>query len=62
MYALYAFGHHGAMGFCPFSIEDYPLYAKTKGHDWEDMDLSQDDQLNAFSAKTENLSSLVASY
>ena len=25
MYALYAFGHHGAMGFCPFSIEDYPL-------------------------------------
>ena len=62
MYALYAFGHQGAMGFCPFSIEDYPLYAKTKGHDWEDMDLSQDDQLNAFSAKTENLSPLVASY
>ena len=26
------------------------------------MDLSQDDQLNAFSAKTENLSPLVASY
>ena len=21
MYALYAFGHHGAMGFCPFSIK-----------------------------------------
>jgi len=26
MYALYAFGHHGAMGFCPFSIEDYPIF------------------------------------
>ncbi len=25
MYALYAFGHHDAMGFSPFSIEDYPL-------------------------------------
>ena len=27
MYALYAFGHHGAMGFCPFSIEDDQLNA-----------------------------------
>lgn len=62
MYALYAFGHHGAMGFCPFSIEDYPLYSKAEGNDWGNMDLSQDDQLNAFSAKTENLSPLAASY
>ena len=49
MYALYAFGHHGAMGFCPFSIEDYPLYAKSAAADMSTMDLSQDDQLNAFS-------------
>lgn len=62
MYALYAFGHHGAMGFCPFSIEDYPLYANSKGNDMSGMDLSQDDQLNAFSAKTENLSPLAACY
>lgn len=50
MYALYAFGHHGAMGFCPFSIEDYPLYAKASSKDMTTMDLSQDDQLNAFSS------------
>lgn len=50
MYALYAFGHHDAMGFCPFSIEDYPLYANTSGNDTKEMDLSQDDQLNAFSS------------
>lgn len=25
--ALYAFGHHDAMGFCPFSIEDYDFSA-----------------------------------
>lgn len=62
MYALYAFGHHGAMGFCPFSIEDYPLYAKSQGTDMSGMDLSQDDQLNAFSAKKENLSPLAACY
>ncbi len=62
MYALYAFGHHGAMGFCPFSIEDYPLYADAKRNDKSGMDLSQDDQLNAFSAGGSNLSPLVASY
>ena len=62
MYALYAFGHHGAMGFCPFSIEDYPLYADSKGNDMSGMDLSQDDQLNAFSAGGSALSPLVASY
>ena len=67
MYALYAFGHHGAMGFCPFSIEDYPLYADAKGKDMSSMDLSQDDQLNAFSPShsVEGLgeaSTLVASY
>lgn len=62
MYALYAFGHHGAMGFCPFSIEDYPLYSHGKGNDMSGMDLSQDDQLNAFSAKEENLSPIAASY
>lgn len=52
MYALYAFGHHSAMGFCPFSIEDYPLYADASDKSMKDMDLSQDDQLNAF-AKSE---------
>ncbi|MCQ2111572.1 MAG: DUF5597 domain-containing protein [Bacteroidaceae bacterium] len=62
MYALYAFGHHGAMGFCPFSIEDYPLYADAKGNDMSSMDLSQDDQLNAFSAGASNLSPRAASY
>ena len=62
MYALYAFGHHGAMGFCPFSIEDYPLYADANGNDMSSMDLSQDDQLNAFSAGVSNLSPLAASY
>ena len=62
MYALYAFGHHGAMGFCPFSIEDYPLYADAKGNDMKEMDLSQDDQLNAFSAGGSALSPLVAAY
>ena len=62
MYALSAFGHHGAMGFCPFSIEDYPLYADAKGNDMSSMDLSQDDQLNAFSAGGSNLSPLAASY
>ena len=62
MYALYAFGHHGAMGFCPFSIEDYPLYADAKDNDMSGMDLSQDDQLNAFSAGGSTLSPLVASY
>ncbi|MCQ2259410.1 MAG: DUF5597 domain-containing protein [Bacteroidaceae bacterium] len=62
MYALYAFGHHGAMGFCPFSIEDYPLHADTKGNDMSGMDLSQDDQLNAFSAGSSTLSPLAASY
>ena len=64
MYALYAFGHHGAMGFCPFSIEDYPLYADAKGNDMSNMDLSQDDQLNAFSSSLPmgEASPLVASY
>lgn len=62
MYALYAFGHHGAMGFCPFSIEDYPLYAESKGRDMSGMDLSQDDQLNAFTSSGSTLSPLVASY
>ena len=62
MYALYAFGHHGAMGFCPFSIEDYPLTKSNKSNDWKQMDLSQDDQLNAFSSAGTSLSPLVASY
>ena len=62
MYALYAFGHHGAMGFCPFSIEDYPLTMATNANDWKQMDLSQDDQLNAFSSAGSSLSPLVASY
>ncbi len=62
MYALYAFGHHSAMGFCPFSIEDYPLYINNVGNDMSGMDLSQDDQLNAFSAKQEKLSPIAACY
>ena len=62
MYALYAFGHHGAMGFCPFSIENYPLTTVSNANDWKQMDLSQDDQLNAFSAVGSSLSPLVASY
>jgi len=62
MYALYAFGHHGAMGFCPFSIEDYPLHTDRKDSDMSGMDLSQDDQLNAFSAGSTSISPIVASY
>ena len=69
MYALYAFGHHGAMGFCPFSIEDYPLNLVTsKPQNLKtDFDLSQDDQLNAFSPSHSGegrggASPLVASY
>ncbi len=62
MYALYAFGHHDAMGFCPFSIEDYPINVSTEAHDWKSMDFSQDDQLNAFSSASSSLSPLVASY
>lgn len=62
MYALYAFGHHDAMGFCPFSIEDFPLFADAKDNDMNGMDLSQDDQLNAYSSGQTSLSPLVASY
>ncbi len=63
MYALYAFGHHGAMGFCPFSIEDYPLTKSAQQNDWRGMDLSQDDQLNAFSGNGgSNLSPLASAY
>lgn len=62
MYALYAFGHHGAMGFCPFSIEDYPIYNKVKTNHMKEMDLSQDDQLNAYTNKQEALSPLAACY
>jgi len=62
MYALYAFGHHDAMGFCPFSIEDYPLLSNNVGNDMSGMDLSQDDQLNAFSGEMENLSPIAACY
>ena len=63
MYALYAFGHHGAMGFCPFSIEDYPLTTATKANDWKQIDVSQNDQLNAFSSvSSSSFSPLVASY
>ena len=62
MFALYAFGHHSAMGFCPFSIEDYPLFANAKNNDMKGMDLSQDDQLNAFSAQQDILSPLASCY
>ena len=64
MYALYAFGHHDAMGFCPFSIEDYPIYKNSRSNDMSGMDLSQDDQLNAFSniKSIRNLSPLASVY
>lgn len=62
MRALYAFGHHDAMGFCPFSIEDYPLHSNQTQSDWRSMDLSQDDQLNAFTSGHVTLSPLAASY
>lgn len=62
MRAFYAFGHHDAMGFCPFSIEDYPLYSNASQNDWKNMDMSQDDQLNAFSSSASALSPLAAAY
>jgi len=63
MYALYAFGHHGAMGFCPFSIEDYPIYNANHNTNLNaGLDLTADDQLNAFSAKQESLSPIAACY
>ena len=63
MRALYAFGHHDAMGFCPFSIEDYPLHSNSSNSDWKNMDLSKDDQLNAFSSSgSSTLSPIAVSY
>lgn len=62
MRALYAFGHHDAMGFCPFSIEDYPLYNNSTQSDWKNIDLSKDDQLNAFTSGSSTLSPLAATY
>ncbi len=62
MRALYAFGRHDAMGFCPFSIEDYPLHSSNAQNDWRNMDLTKDDQLNAFSSGGTTLSPLAASY
>ncbi len=62
MYALYAFGHHHAMGFCPFSIEDYPLQAREKANDWRNVDLSSDDQLNTFGGGPSSLSPLASAY
>lgn len=62
MRAIYAFGHHDAMGFCPFSIEDYPLYADKSHNEWKNIDLTKDDQLNAFAASGSTLSPLASSY
>lgn len=62
MYALYAIGHHDAMGFCPFSIEDYPLYANQSSNDWRNVDVSADDQINAFAAQGQRLSPIAATY
>lgn len=62
MRALYAFGHHHAMGFCPFSIEDYPLYSNASQSDWKNIDLSKDDQLNAYSSSASALSPLAETY
>ena len=62
MYALYAFGHHDAMGFCPFSIEDYPMYQGERTNSSDSIDLNADDQLNAFTPQTGNLSPIVSCY
>ena len=75
MYALYAFGHHDAMGFCPFSIEDYPLSpvsatsatvpdasASVPAPRSSAIDLTKDDQLNAFSSTSSLLSPIAACY
>lgn len=61
-YALYAYGHHDAMGFCPFSIEDCPLQAGESGNDWRNLDLSADDQLNAYTRITGRLSPIASAY
>lgn len=63
--ALYAFGHHSALGFCPFSIEDYPLYTKSSSSGaaaGSSLDLTLDDQINAFTSLTSNLSPISSSY
>ena len=62
--ALYAFGEHDAIGFCPFSIEDYTLTKKNEPSvtPLSREDLTKDDQLNLFSQKTEATPPLVASY
>lgn len=62
MYALYAFGHHDAMGFCPFSIEDYPMHQGKSTNSSDNIDLNADDQLNAFTPQTGNLSPIVSCY
>lgn len=61
-YALYAYGHHDAMGFCPFSIEDCPLLAGDSGNDWRNTDMSADDQLNAYTRVTDRLSPIASAY
>ncbi len=60
--ALYAFGHHDAMGFCPFSIEDYPLHKHASSSNWKDIDINKDDQLNTFSSNSSTLSPLASAY
>lgn len=62
MYALYAFGHHDAMGFCPFSIEDYPVHSHKEAVAGNNMDLSLDDQLNEYSKSSGALSPIVEVY
>lgn len=62
MRALYAFGHHDAMGFCPFSIEDYPVSAVQSAADWSGVDLSADDQINVYGASGRQLSPLGSAY
>lgn len=62
MFALYAFGHHDAMGFCPFSIEDYPLMSGRTSNDWRGIDLSSDDQLNTFGGVSSSFSPLASAY
>lgn len=49
--ALYAFGHHSVLGFCPFSIEDYVPANQLGKAALSAEDLAKDDQVNAYSGR-----------
>jgi len=61
--ALYVFGHHDAIGFCPFSIEDYqPDVTDAGARELSAEEIALEDQLNRFTSGTRNQPPLVASY